>query len=546
MMASTTFPPLEDNAFAGSDFNDLAQAGGLEAVLDAVHAAVPPDQLNDGAQAAAPAPAAASTDDWPAPILPGQLQTPPITADVLPSWCADMAGAIATSTQTAPGMAVMMVLAALGTVLQRRFEVAPFDDDYTEPLALWTLTAAPSASRKSAVMSAVLAPLVHWEKLQRDRMAREIAKVNALRAVGEKRIERLRQDAAKAGSDKERADITAQIEQEELNLPEEVRAPRLFVGDVTLERLQNLLVDHGERMAVLSDEPGIFLILSGLYTGGAANFDVALQGHAGTPLRVDRSGRSAYCDKPALSFGLLLQPGVMAETAKSRRFRDSGLLARFLFCMPPSNVGRRDVRARQTIPAHVRETYERNLFALLEGHGDKLTKPKRLGFDPEAREMWLDFAQAIEDGMAEGGTFSSMADWCGKLPGAVARIAALMELAEVGLQAERVRLATMAKAIDLAWLLIDHAKAAFALLGADEIDADAAAVLAWVRGERRPEFSRRDAQKAMEGRFRTVERLAKALERLESMEVLRGFLHRPTKGRASQRYQVNPAILSTT
>ena len=107
------------------------------------------------------------------------------------------------------------------------------------------------------------------------------------------------------------------------------------------------------------------------------------------------------------------------------------------------------------------------------------------------------------------------------------------------------RLATIAKAIDLAWLLIDHAKAAFALLGADEIDADAAAVLAWVRSERRPEFTRRDAQKAMEGRFRTVERLAKALGRLESMEVLRGFVHRPTKGRASQRYQVNPVILST-
>ena len=529
-MVSETFPPLAENL---TDFNDLAAVQGLDVVRELV------------GQAKAPTLAESSTEEWPAPILPGQLHTPPITPNVLPGWCADMASAIAASTQTPPGMAVMMLLAALGTVLQRRFEVAPFDDEYTEPLSLWTLTAAPSASRKSAVMSAVLAPLVRWEKLQRDRMRREIAKANALRSVGEKRIERLRQDAAKASNGKERADITAQIEQEELNLPEEVRAPRLFVGDVTLERLQNLLVDHGERMAVLSDEPGIFLILSGLYTGGAANFDVALQGHAGTPLRVDRAGRSAYCDKPALSFGLLLQPGVMAETAKSRRFRDSGLLARFLFCIPPSNVGQRNVRARQTIPAHVLEAYERKLFELLEGHGDELGKPKRLVFDHEARERWLDFAQVIEDGMAEGGAFSGMADWCGKLPGAVARIAALMELAEVGLQAERVRLATIAKAIDLAWLLIDHAKAAFALLGADEIDADAAAVLAWVRSERRPEFTRRDAQKAMEGRFRTVERLAKALGRLESMEVLRGFVHRPTKGRASQRYQVNPVILST-
>jgi putative DNA primase/helicase len=327
-------------------------------------------------------------------------------------------------------------------------------------------------------------------------------------------------------------------------MPDELRAPRLFVGDVTLERLQALLVEHGGRMSILSDEPGIFLILAGLYNGGSANFDVALQGHAGSPLRVDRAGRSAYVDRPALSFGLLLQPGILADVASSRRFRDSGLLARFLFAMPESLVGKRDVRQRTPVPEAVKAEYERRLFELLDGYQDHSVEPQRLTFSDSARELWLDFAQAIEDGLGEGRAFEAINDWCGKLPGAVARIAALMEIAECGLHSDVVHECTMRRAIELAWLLVEHARAAFALLGTDEADNDAAFVLRWIRGEAVEEFRQRDAQKAMEGRFRSVERLKKALDRLEAGDVLRGYKRKNQRGPATMVYTVNPRILS--
>lgn len=536
-----------------TDFNDLASECGLEAVAEAIKVAVqteprPPERtfpdlpevdvdqdMRVGAMTAA--------DDWPEPVLPGQAKAPEIPAALLPGWCGDMAHAVAQATQTPPAMSVMFMLSTLATVLQRRFEVEP-TEGYVEPLALWTNCAAPSASRKSAVMGALLAPLLRWEKLEGDRMRREIARANARRSVALKRIEKLRQDAAKAGSDQERDDITKEIEREELDMPDELRAPRLFVGDVTLERLQALLVEHGGRMSILSDEPGIFLILSGLYNGGNANFDVALQGHAGSPLRVDRAGRSAYVDRPALSFGLLLQPGILADVAGSRRFRDSGLLARFLFAMPASLVGKRDVRQRTPVPGHVSETYARKLFELLDGYRDHTVERQRLTFSDSARELWLDFAQAIEDGLGEGQTFEAINDWCGKLPGAVARIAALMEIAECGLHVDTVHEITMHRAIELAWLLIEHARAAFALLGTDEADNDAAFVLRWIRGEAVAEFRQRDAQKAMEGRFRSVERLKKALDRLEAGDVLRGYKRKNQRGPATMVYTVNPRILS--
>lgn len=512
-----------------TDFNDLAALASIAEVQRQVNQAVP----------------AVAPPEWPEPILPGTLRTPPIPPDVLPSWLGNMARAVSESTQTPPDLAVMCSLAVLATVLHRRFEVSPFGDSYTEPLALWTLSASPSGTRKSAVLNALLGPLVRWEKLLRDRMRGDIAKVNATRAVAKKRIERLLVDAAKAKDTSEREAIRAEIQREEADMPEEIRAPRLFTGDSTAERLQAMLVEHGERMGVLSDESGIFLIMAGIYNGGAANIDVFLQGHAGTPMRVDRAGRSAHVDKPALSFGLLIQPDVMSEVAGSPRFRGSGLLARFLYGMPASNVGTRDVRKHTPIPEGMANEYERRLFSLLEGVPGTVEAPKVLTLSDPALECWLNLAEEIEHRQGEGGRYESISDWTGKLPGAVARIAALLELAEVGLLAEEVSQSAMERAARLGRLLIPHAQAAFGLLGTDAVDNDAVAILKWVRANELSQFTRREAQKAQEGRFRSVERLQKALARLEHQDVLREFKRHNKGAPPTTAYAVNPKALST-
>jgi putative DNA primase/helicase len=541
---------------SGTDFNDLADVAGLDAVRLLVDQAdAPPEDDNlarmdadiarfDARIGGLSVPMAVPPE-WPDPTLPGHLSTPNIHADLLPTWLGDMAQAVSASTQTPPALAVMSSLAVLATVLQRRFEVAPFGDGYTEPLALWTLSASPSGTRKTAVLNALLGPLVHWEKLLRDRMRGDIAKVNALRAVAKKRIERLQQDAAKTKDATERESITVEIQREETDMPEEIRAPRLFTGDTTAERLQALLVEHSERMAVHSDEAGIFLIMAGIYTGGAANIDVFLQGHAGSPMRVDRAGRTAHVDKPALSFGLLLQPDTLAEVAGVRRFRGSGLLARFLYAIPASNVGTRDVRRHTAITPAVRDEYERRLHELLEGVPGPVQAPKTLTLSEAAREIWLDLAEAIEREQGEGGKYESISDWTSKLPGAVARIAALLELAEMGLHTEEVSWSAMDRAVRLAWLLIPHAQAAFGMLGTDAADADAVAVLKWIKAGDLLEFTRREAQKAQEGRFRSVDRLQKALARLEQQDVLREFKRHNKGAPPTVAYKVNPKALST-
>jgi putative DNA primase/helicase len=534
-----------------TDFNDLAQVAGPEAVralVEAAQAVTPPPERGwpDFDSAVKGEPQAPTTgpapEEWPEPVLPGTQTTPEIPADLLPTWSGDMVRSVSDSTQTPPALAFMSCLAVLATVLQRRYEVAPHGCDYTEPLALWTVSASPPGTRKSSVLGAMLGPLVRWEKLHADRLRRDIARVNSARAVAKKKIERLLQDAAKAKDASERESIRAEIEREELQMPEELRAPRLFTSDSTPERLQALLAEHGERMAVHSDESGSFQIMGGLYSGGQAHLDVYLQAHAGSPMRVDRATRAVHVDRPALSFGLLVQPGTLADVAGSKRFRDSGLLARFLWAIPDSTVGRRDVRRHVPIPDHVKEAYERGIFNLLDGWSEPVTKPRLLTFTDPARELWFDFAQEVENEQGEGGRYEAISDWTSKLPGQLARVAAVLELAEMGLTVDEVSELAMRNALQFGHLLIEHARAAFALLGTDAVDTDAAAVLRWIKAGGLQEFTRREAQKAQEGRFRSVERLDKAMERLEAGDVVRSTKRRRPGAPPSVVYRVNPRL----
>lgn len=483
-------------------------------------------------------------ENWPDPILPRQMPVPDLPVDVLPTWVKDMAGAVAASTQTPTAAAVMCSLSVLATCLHRRFEVAPYgvDDDYTEPLSLWTLTALPSGSRKTAVINTLAAPLVHWEKLERDRLRHEIASVATARAVAKKRIDKLTRDAVNAEKDEERDRIQKLIQHEHETMPAEILAPRLYTQDCTAERLQGLLVEHGERMAVLSDEAGIFLIMAGMYSGGIASLDVFLQGHAGTAMRVDRADRCAHVDRPALTFGLLLQPGVLSEVASNRRFRDSGLLARFLFAIPESNVGKRDVWQRLTIPKLVSTEYANRLHGLLDGRNQPTARPRVLSMTDAALEAWLEFSGEVEKEQGEYGGLGPISDWSSKLPGAAARIAAILELAENGCDAEEVRLESTERALRLCRLLISHAHAAFGLLGVDSIDSDAMAIVKWSRNDKRISFSKRQCQKAMEGRFRSIDRLDKALERLRISDV--ALIEKvPNKGtRPTSMIRMNPKL----
>jgi putative DNA primase/helicase len=481
---------------------------------------------------------------WPLPYLPGTSRVPEISATYLGGWAGRMASTVAASTQTPEAMAVMSVLAVLAAVLQRRFEVLPYGSgtDYREPLSLWTMVVLGSGNRKTAVHAAVTAVLVDWEKRQRDRLRRDIARVYAQREVTAKRIETLKHQAGKEEDASKRQLIQDEISRLQEEMPAELHAPRLFSGDVTNERLQQLLVEQDERIAIMTDEGGFFSTMAGAYSGGMGSFDVHLQGHAGSALRVDRAGRLAHIDRPALTYGVALQPDILQDTGKVKRFRGSGLMARFLYAVPKSTVGRRNVREHVPLDNDARVNYEREVDKLLDNVPCPVGAPTLLPFSAAASERWLDLCEFIEKHQGEGGRYAHMVDWTSKLPGAAARIAGLLAIADRGIDVLEIPLDAVERAVRLAHALIPHAEAAFSLMGAADAEGDAQAVLSYLMRHRPDSVVRRDLQKAMEGRFRSLERLLAAIKLLQEWHVLGHESKTTGAGRPSIYYPVNPLL----
>ena len=149
------------------------------------------------------APAAGSLIDWAdpssfgAPLMFGASSLPQIRSDFLPPWVRQYVDALSESTQTPQAMASMLVLAVIAACVQKRYKVSP-DSEYEEPLSLWVLVAMPPASRKTAVLKALTAPVEEWEREQELVQRQLIAEHQMQRDISEKRIEELKRQASKA------------------------------------------------------------------------------------------------------------------------------------------------------------------------------------------------------------------------------------------------------------------------------------------------------------------------------------------------------------
>ena len=327
--------------------------------------------------------------------------------------------------------------------------------------------------------------------------------------------------------------------------------PRWLVDDATPEALAGLLATYG-RIALLSPEGDVFDQMAGRYNPTAGpNLGVYLKGHAADLLKVDRRGRPPeYVQRPCLTIGLAVQPEVLHGLAGRPGFRGRGLLARFLYSLPASLVGRRQTGA-PPVPQAVADRYTLELQALAASLTSPASDdPTVLTLDPPAGELLLELERDLEPRLAaDRGDLAHLAGWAAKLAGATCRLAALLHLASHLRDgwAQPISSNTFAGAIRLADYLIEHARAVFDLMGADPRIDDARWLLDWISRTGRTQFSRRDAHRAApRGRFATATDLEPALRLLEEHGYLRRVDPEPSqdprgRGRpASPRFLVNP------
>lgn len=529
------FAPVPDT---GMDVKQLIAE--FQKVVKANSAPVPDDWIAATANGQA--------TDWQAPVSLTTASLPPWPDDVFPDSVQNFVRSLAVSTETPLELPALLVLASIAAAAQGKYRVR-VKHDYFEPVNIWTCAALPPASRKTAVQNAATAPLTAWEKLQREITEPLIKAAQSENATIAEQVKELRKTAKKAEGS-ELARLKKEIAELEAEVPEIPTMPQVWAQDITTEHLGTIMGHNNERMAVMSDEAGIFDILAGKYSGGVPNIDLYLQGHAGSPVKVDRGSRpSIFMQSPTLPLGLSPQPEVLRGLTDNKSFRGRGLLGRFLYALPPSNLGYRTLDTRPLLDDY-KMRYEGILTALLNhgmasnAEGEPVAHILKLSAG--AQQAWQAFAHKIEAGMREGGTFAHITDWAGKFPGAMARVAALLHITRhaFGKPAEyEISLQDMQAALRMADALSIHALAVFDLMGADPALDGARHVLRWIEREGKPAFTFRDCHYAHKTRYKRTSELEPVIEVLIERHYIRPRVVKLVQGRPSRLYEINPAIL---
>ena len=303
---------------------------------------------------------------WEPPVPFGAAgEVPAFPVEVLPGWLGEYVAAVATATQTPPDLAGMLALAVLATVAAGAVEVEP-RPGWREPLCLFVAVGMDAGTRKSSVFTALTRPVAEFE---RDQAAAALPGDHRDRHPAPHRRPGRR---PRRGRRQQGPGQTSRRSARPRRSPGPPRPPtwscRRCRGGWSMTPPPRPWPGCWPPTAAspcCQPEGDVFDQMAGRYNQAAGpNLGVYLKGHAGDLLKVDRRGRPPeYVERPCLTIGLAVQPEVLRGLAGRPGFGGRGLLARFLYSLPESLVGRRQAGAPPVPPA-VADRYALELQAL--------------------------------------------------------------------------------------------------------------------------------------------------------------------------------------
>lgn len=359
---------------------------------------------------------------WEQPLPFDNADLPPFPMEALPKVLGDYALAVSRSTQTPVDMTAVSLLAVASACMRNLYKVEG-KADWLEPTNLYSVIIAEPSERKSAVVSMAVKPVNAFVKEYNEKHKVEFEMSRATKQRLENKKNSLISQSRKKGEDKSADDFNDALRNavEELVNFREVKPLRVYVDDTTPEKLTETLSDNNNAISIISSEGGIFDVLSGTYSN-KVNIDVFLKAYSGESISVDRIMRqSVSVEEACLTILLSVQPVVISEIMGNKKFRHRGLTARFLYTMPESFVGKRELES-EPVPPGVYAAYRDIVYNMLSEQREKYAKI--IPLTPVAREKLSIFYDWVEKRL--GGEYSMYSDWLGKLVGNTLRIAGIL------------------------------------------------------------------------------------------------------------------------
>ncbi len=231
----------------------------------------------------------------------------------------------------------------------------------------------------------------------------------------------------------------------------------------TFEGLTRKFAEGMPSLGIFSDEGGQFLGGFAMSKDHRQKTLTALNKlWQGDPIDRTRQGEGSFkLYGRRLALHLMVQPGVARTFMADPMAADTGFLARFLICEPPSAIGTRQQAKVRPDRAGALPDFAARLRAILaralpmDAETRELT-PRTLSLSPMAEAALARFSDEIETGQAPGGEFDGITAYASKAAEQAARIAGSLT-AWADLNAPDVSGATMADAILLVRFYLSEA-----------------------------------------------------------------------------------------
>jgi hypothetical protein len=497
-------------------------------------------------------------EEWEPPLPFNEVAGPPFPVDALPGQVRAYVQTQSEAIQVPLDLTGCLVLGVTSAACRGLFEVG-LNPEWHELVCDYFVPALPSGERKSQRFKRVTAPLEERERELVKAAEPEIERAKTEKEIMEKRLQELKNKAAKETREIEAEVLTKDaaklaVELQNMKVP---KSPRLIADDATAEAITKLMDDYDGTIAIMSTEGGLFDTIAGRYSDGVANLDIFTKAYTGDAHRTDRSSNQPRLIlRPCLTLCISPQPDVLIGMGKNRVFRVRGFLARMKFSVPRSMVGYRSNNA-EPVPDSLRQHWYGVVRNILRIPPSPDGKPQLLHLSDDAFRLFHQYRDEVEIQLRPGGQLKEIDDWGNRLPGTVARHAALLHILE---RAEREDLEpwnttisadTVSAAIRLARYFTEHALIAFALMRNGGRATLARKI--WDFLMRQPDkYGERPFRKSLlwmnlRNSFQDKDEFNGALKELEDMNYIRQLPppQRKVGRRPSPSYEVNPLAINS-